>query len=76
MIKPVLSLALLAAGLAAPANAADERPFTIVETGKSFWRLDDAVASVGDRAVTIRIAPGVYKAFAVQDYGIIPYPAG
>ena len=78
MIKPILSLALLGSALAAVsavAQPASEPPFTIVETGKTFWRLDDAVNSIGDRAVTIRIAPGVYKDCAVQNYGSITYLA-
>jgi hypothetical protein len=61
--------------LAGPAVAADNAPFTIVETGKAYWRLDDAVRAVGDRDATIRIAPGSYGDCAVQEAGRIAFVA-
>lgn len=74
MIGRIVPLALLGATLAlqtsASAGAAEgERPFTVVESGKSFWRLDDAVASVGGKDATIRIKPGTYKDCAIQESG-------
>jgi hypothetical protein len=64
--------ALVALTLAVPAAAA---PFTIVENGKGFHRLDDAVKAVGDGDATIRIAPGRYRDCAVQEAGRIAYQA-
>lgn len=50
-------------------------PFTIVESGRGFWRLDDAVDAVGDGDATIRIAPGTYRDCAVQKAGRIAFVA-
>lgn len=56
-------------------SAASAAPFTVAETGRGFWRLDDAVASIGDRGATIRIAPGTYGDCAVQEAGTIAFVA-
>jgi hypothetical protein len=70
------ALALLALMLAAPLPAqSGAAPFTIVETGQGYYRLDDAVKAVGDRDATIRIAPGRYRDCAVQVAGRIAYQA-
>jgi len=69
-------IVLAAASLAGMAQAASQdAPFTIVESGKSYWRLDDAVNAVGDRDATIRIAPGVYRDCAIQQSGRIAFVA-
>lgn len=65
-------LAAILAIVGAPALAA---PFTVVESGRGFWRLDDAVAAIGDRDATIRIAPGSYGDCAVQEQGRIAFVA-
>ncbi len=76
MNVPVLVLvAMLGLFAETPVLAAGEPPFTIVENGKTFWRLDDAVVSIEDRTATIRIAPGVYKDCAHQHDGLITYVA-
>jgi hypothetical protein len=49
--------------------------FTVVETGKRFATLQDAVDAVGNRRGTIRIAPGTYRQCAVQEGGVIVYEA-
>lgn len=67
--------ALIALLLGAQALAAGEAPFVIAETGKGYWRLDDAVSAVGDRDATIRIAPGTYRDCAIQDQGRIAFVA-
>ena len=59
---------------ASPAMAADE-PFTITETGRSFFTLSSAVAAIGNGEGTIRIAPGHYSDCAVQDSGRVTYRA-
>jgi hypothetical protein len=69
-------IVLAAASLAGMAQAASQdAPFTIVESGKSYWRLDDAVNAVGDRDATIRIALGVYRDCAIQQSGRIAFVA-
>jgi Right handed beta helix region len=56
-----------------PLVAQGDAPFQIVETGRAFYRLDDAVKSIGDGDATIRIAPGVYPDCASQRGGNITY---
>lgn len=71
------SLVLLAAALAAPAAATG--PFTVQETGRSFYRLDDAVKSVNGGDGTILIAPGSYRDCAIVEGGRMAFranPAG
>jgi len=75
MIRPALTLALLAT-LAVPALAQRaDAPFTVEQSGRGYDRLADAVAAIGDGAGTIRIAPGVYGECAVQEAGTIAYVA-
>jgi len=52
-----------------------EAPFTIAETGRTFDRLVDAVAAIGNGSGTITIAPGTYRQCAVQDAGRVAYVA-
>jgi len=70
MKKIIVAVALV--GLSTSLGAA---PFTIVETGRSFERLADAVAAVGPTTQTIRIAPGVYRDCAIQKDGWVRYVA-
>ena len=49
--------------------------FTIVESGRSFASLQDAVNAIGDGQGTIAIAPGRYAQCAVQTGGTISYLA-
>ncbi len=51
------------------------RPFTVVESGRSFDRLQQAVDAIGDGQGTIAIAPGRYTQCAVQGGGDIAYLA-
>lgn len=69
-----MSLAIL---LAAPASviAQPAGPFVVAETKKSFTRLADAVASIGDTDGTIQIAPGRYADCAVQSTGRVTFTA-
>jgi hypothetical protein len=77
----VRKLALLSALLLAAATggsvvrAQDAGPFTLVETGRSFASLQDAVGAIGGGQGTIRIAPGRYGDCAVQEAGRIAYVA-
>lgn len=51
-------------------------PYTVVETGKGYSRLQDAVGAIGKGKGTISIAPGSYADCAVQQAGDISYFAG
>jgi hypothetical protein len=75
-------LTLVAAALAAaiPASAllaqARQAPFTVVETGQGFDRLQRAIDAIGNGSGTIRIASGLHAECAVQQAGDISYLAG
>ncbi len=49
--------------------------FTVIETGRSYGRLADAVNAIGSRQGTIQIAPGRYGECAIQTKGAITYRA-
>jgi hypothetical protein len=66
-------LALL--GLASAAQAQAPQPFTVQETGKGFYRLDDAVKSVNGGDATILVAPGTYRDCAVVGQGRVAFRA-
>ena len=71
-----MRLAFLAAALLASSASAQSRgPFTIVETGRSFGTLQEAVGAIGGGRGTIRIAPGTYGDCAVQEAGHIAFVA-
>jgi hypothetical protein len=55
--------------------AQDRAPYTVVETGRSFERLQDAVNAIGDGTGTIRFASMRFADCAVQDRGDILYTA-
>lgn len=75
-MRQPLAFLLLAAALAAPLPAQNgSAPFTIEESGRTFYRLDDAVKAIGDRDGTIRIAPGRYRDCAVQEAGRVAFRA-
>ena len=64
--------ALLAQAAPGAGNAA---PFTVVETGKGYDRLQDAINSLGEGDGTIRIAPGTWHDCGVQPHGNVTYVA-
>lgn len=72
----LLTLAALAIALI-PMGAlfaqAPARPFTVVESGRSFAALQQAVDAIGERAGTIRIAAGRWRDCAVQTTGSVAY---
>jgi hypothetical protein len=74
-------IALLAVGLVAaiPATAllaqSARAPYTVIETGRSFSGLQDAVNAIGEGTGTIRIEPGVYRDCAVQQAGDVGFVA-
>lgn len=73
----ILALSALAT-LALPvslASAQDAAPYTVVETGQRFGRLQEAVQAIGGGIGTIRIANGRHADCAVQQAGSITYQA-
>jgi len=76
--RPRVVAAMIAAALlpgsAALAQASSD-PFTVVETGRSYGSIQEAVNAIGAKRGTIRIAPGVYRQCAVQERGVITYIA-
>ena len=67
-------LALVLAAL--PANAQQQSaPYTIVESGRGFMRLQDAVDAIGGGTATIRFASARFADCAVQEAGDIAYVA-
>jgi len=71
-LPAIAVLALVSAPILARSG---DGPFTIVESGQSFYRLGDAVKAVGDAKATIRFAPGTWRDCAVQEAGDITYQA-
>jgi hypothetical protein len=69
------ALALPAASPDAAAAQTAASAFTVVETGKGYGSLQDAIDAVGNTRATIRIAPGTYRECAVQEQGVIVYEA-
>jgi hypothetical protein len=49
--------------------------FTVLETGRSYANLQEAVNAVGNSRATIRIEPGTYRQCAVQEQGVVTYVA-
>ena len=68
----LLACALVGAGAV---RAENESPYTVVELGRSYARLQDAVNAIGDRMATIRIAPGTHHDCAIQRAGDIAFVA-
>jgi len=66
-------IAIMAAGASSARDVA--APFTVVETGKSYARLQAAVDAIGAGKGTIAIAPGTIRQCAVQTAGDIAYLA-
>lgn len=66
---------LLGLVLATPLAAQNAAPFRIEESGRSFSRLADAVAAIGEGSGTIVIAPGKIADCVVQTAGDITYRA-
>ncbi len=70
-MKPVFAI-----GLACLANAFAAQPASaqfVVEGGRTFQRLQEAVDAIGRGSGTIRVAPGRYRQCAVQTAGQIVY---
>ncbi|MGB3167626.1 MAG: right-handed parallel beta-helix repeat-containing protein [Alteraurantiacibacter sp.] len=69
----IAALAIAAIPFAALLAQTVPAPYTVIETGQGFTRLQDAVDAIGDARGTIAIAPGRHEQCAVQQAGIISY---
>lgn len=75
-IRALASAALLLAAFpAAQAPAQPSAPYTVLETGRSYQRLQDAVDAIGGGSGTIRFASFRFADCAVQNAGDIAYVA-
>ncbi len=76
---PLAGFVAISAIAALPAVAllaqAPSRPFTVIETGQSFERLQDAVDAIGSGTGTVAIGPGTHRQCAVQEAGKIAFMA-
>jgi hypothetical protein len=74
-----LAFALTAAIAVVPATTlfaqGRNSPYTVVETGRSYDRLQHAIDAIGDGAGTIAIAPGLHNECAVQQAGEVSFMA-
>lgn len=69
-------LAVISIPIAAPhAQSAREASFTVLESGRGYVSLQDAVDAIGDGRGTIEIAEGNWRSCAVQRGGFITYRA-
>jgi len=75
--RSLVLTAALAASVLAPALANEQSPapYTVVESGKSYVRLQDAVNAIGNGKGTIRFASMRFADCAVQKGGDITYQA-
>src|SRR3546814_81812 len=73
-LLPALALPLLFAPAPLPAQEGTA-PYVVVESGRSFVRLQDAADAIGDGQGTIRIAPGYHRDCAVQSAGRVAFVA-
>lgn len=75
LIGLVAALAIAAIPVAALFAQERQSPFTVVETGSGYERLQDAVDAIGTSRGTIAVAPGRYEQCAVQEAGMVSYLA-
>ena len=74
-ILTIAGLAIAAIPMAAVFAQGAGAPYTVVESGQGFNRLQDAVDAIGEGEGTIAIAPGRHEQCAVQSAGRIAYLA-
>jgi hypothetical protein len=83
LARPPLRLLLLVAALAVAAipvaavvaQGGPAAAFTVIETGRSYASLQQAVDAIGGGRGTIVVAPGTYRQCAVQNAGDVTYLA-
>jgi hypothetical protein len=69
----ILSFAVITVATSAIAQSGGA--FQVAESGRSYSRLADAVAAIGDGQGTVLIAPGTYSECAIQQAGHISFRA-
>ena len=74
-IFALASAALVLAGFPASAAPSQPAPYTVVETGRGYQRLQDAVDAIGGGKGTIRFASFRFADCAVQNAGEITFQA-
>jgi hypothetical protein len=74
-MKQILLISILTLTAVSAAVAAGPAPYQVVESGRSYAKLQDAVEAIGASDGTIVIQPGVYRDCAVQTQGRIAYRA-
>src|SRR6478735_10157306 len=75
LVAALAALAVLAIPMGALLAQSPAAPFTVVETGQTFNRLQQAVDAIGDSRGTIAIAAGRYADCAVQAAGVVSFLA-
>ena len=75
LLGAVCALAVAAIPAAALLAQAPAGAFTVVESGRSYARLQQAVDAIGNGTGTIAVAPGTYRECAVQSAGVVTYLA-
>ena len=75
LIGVIATIAVAAIPIAALFAQERTTPFTVVETGRGYERLQDAVDAIGNARGSIAIAPGRYEQCAVQTGGQVSYLA-
>src|SRR5687767_7747721 len=75
MIPVPAKYLILSLVAAAATGARPPAPYTVLESGRSFDALADAVDSIGNGQATISIAPGRYSDCAVQESGRVAFVA-
>lgn len=75
LVPAALLLAVAPATLSSAQSGPPTLPYTVVETGRSYARLQDAVDAIGNRRGTIRFASLRFADCAVQSEGEVTYEA-
>ncbi|MGX7951375.1 right-handed parallel beta-helix repeat-containing protein [Tsuneonella sp. HG249] len=75
LVCALATLAVAAIPVAALMAQGAPAPFTLLESGRGFASLQQAVDAIGSGRGTISIAPGTYRQCAVQEAGEVTYSA-
>jgi hypothetical protein len=75
LVCALAAVAVAAIPIAAVLAQAPTSSFTVLETGRGFATLQQAVAAIGGGQGTVSIAPGTYRECAVQEAGTVTYVA-
>ena len=72
---PAMRRLLVLSLLALLSAQAPRAPYVVLETGRGYDRLSEALDEIGDREATIVIRPGTHRQCAVQGAGDVTYRA-